>query len=151
MFTLLENLSKKLKEEFEIDCFVMPIAVRNNQPQLVFFSKSLMSYEEGPDKYGRGKDYLRIEEELHISAVLKARGKTRAFMEDFYSINKKLTRKFRRPFNLELGENLTFNVIVNLQKIQNGGEYWTNEEGDQHDDLYNLSELWEGVIKYKDN
>jgi hypothetical protein len=151
MYTLLENIAKELNTELDIDCFVMPYATRSNTSQLVIFPKSLMDYEQGADKFNRGSDYLRVDEELHIDIILMAKGKTRAFVEDFYTANKKVTKKFRRPYNYNIALNTAYNVKVHLQKVENGGEYWTNQEGDENDDLYTLSELWQGVIKMKNH
>ena len=151
MYTLLEIISKKIKEELEIDCFVMPYAVRDNSPQLVFIPKSYLSYEDSDDHQGRGADYIRTTNELHIDLVLMARGKSRDFVENFYAANKKITKKFRRPYTFKLAFDGAFNVKVDLRKVENGGEYWTNKEGDETDDLFTLSEIWQGVIQMKEN
>lgn len=151
MYTLLENISKKITEELEIDCFVMPHASRNNNPQLVFIPKSYMSYEDSDDRYGRGADYINTTNELHVDLILMAKGKTRDFVETFYAANKLVTKKFRRPYSFKLATNEAFNVKVDLKKAENGGEYWTTQEGDNTDDLFTMSEVWQGAIQMLEN
>lgn len=151
MYTLLEIIAKSLTAELGTDFYVMPFGKKKNSPHVTIFPKSFMDYEQGRDKYNRGNDYLRVDNELHVDFILKARGKTRDFLEDFYTANKAITKKFRRPFNIDLANDPTYNVKVDLRKIENGGDYWTTEEGGEADDLYTMSELWQGVIKTKDH